>query len=554
MITKSHIQSYLQCPRKLWLEAQGEGANEPTDAQMQRRAADGDAVGAKAQEALGSDALWPVGEANKAEAFRKAMLILAANPMTPAAEVPLVFDDVYARADALIPAFAGHYVLQETKASSFPLKNDKVTPSKPETHHLHDLAIQAWVMQEAGLQMERAELNLLDGQWRYPGGGDYSGLFKQMNLTDTVIPLMDMVPEWVDGARQTIMLKELPNAQTGRQCKSPHPCSFAERCKALEPLAVAHPITLLPDLAGKTLAKKLQADGYVSLVDLPTRLLVSTDPIREALYRRMKACHTTGKPVLEPEAQAAIAALPYPRYFFDFEGIDLPIPVWAGVRPFDQLPFQFSCHIQKTPNGAFEHASFLDLSGKDPSISCIEAMKDVIKDDQGCILVYFATYERSRLKELGERHPEHAHMLQGWIDRLVDLLPIVKATFYCPSMRGSFSIKKVLKAIAPTLDYSELVGVQDGTGAQLAYIEAALDPRTPAARKQQIAGQLEVYCERDTWAMVLVAYFLARMDAPPMPARKVHAVAALPAKPVMCEADFDLFSLLQGFNPAPQAN
>ena len=38
----------------------------------------------------------------------------------------------------------GGYVLQETKASTFPLKSDKVTLGKPKEHHLDDLAIQAW--------------------------------------------------------------------------------------------------------------------------------------------------------------------------------------------------------------------------------------------------------------------------------------------------------------------------------------------------------------------------------------------------------------------------
>jgi hypothetical protein len=67
-------------------------------------------------------------------------------------------------------------VLRETKASTFPLKNDKTTPAAPKEHHLNDLAIQVWVMRESGLPLKRAELNLLDSQWRYPGRGFGSGL------------------------------------------------------------------------------------------------------------------------------------------------------------------------------------------------------------------------------------------------------------------------------------------------------------------------------------------------------------------------------------------
>ena len=39
----------------------------------------------------------------------------------------------------------------------------------------------------------------------------------------------------------------------------------------------------------------------------------------------------------------------YPRYYFDFEGIDLAVPRWTGVRPYEQIPFQWSCHIERAP-------------------------------------------------------------------------------------------------------------------------------------------------------------------------------------------------------------
>jgi CRISPR/Cas system-associated exonuclease Cas4 (RecB family) len=521
MITKSLVQSYLQCPRRIWLEANDQSDVAPEkDAQAMRRASDGDNVGEKAREALGTDLIWPSALDDKVEACRVAMAQLSAHPEKPGVEVPLAAGDFYARADALIPAFAGHYVLQETKASSFPLKEDKITPSKPEAHHLDDIAIQAWVMLEAGVQMERAELNLLNSQWRYPGDNDYSGLFRQLDVTEQVISILPKVNEWVSATRDTIALKEMPVATTGKQCQKPHSCPFEDRCKAMEPPAVENSIFLLPDIGGKTLAKKLADKGMVSLTEIPEDELVSSDPFRTALYRRMRRAHRTKSPELDLNARDVIDALPYPRFYFDFEGIDLAIPVWKGVRPFEQIPFQWSCHIQRAADQPFEHAEFLDLTGNDPSLPCIEAMHAIFGEGQGGpILVYFATYEKGRLQELANRHPVHKPMLDAWIKRLVDLLPIVKNHYYHPVMAGSFSIKKVLKAMAPELDYSELEGVQDGVGAQLAYIEVALNSDTTVERKQFIEKALRVYCGRDTWAMVVVAHHLAR---------KVNLLAKMP--------------------------
>jgi hypothetical protein len=86
------------------------------------------------------------------------------------------------------------------------------------------------------------------------------------------------------------------------------------------------------------------------------------------------------------------------------------------------------------------------------------------------------------------------------VARLVDLLPLYRKHFYHPSLDGSWSIKKVLPAVAPNLDYSTLEEVQDGQGAQRAYLEAATtsDPERRAVLKERMLA----YCRRDTEAMV----------------------------------------------------
>ena len=84
-------------------------------------------------------------------------------------------------------------------------------------------------------------------------------------------------------------------------------------------------------------------------------------------------------------------------------------------------------------------------------------------------------------------------------------------------MRGSFSIKKVLPVIAPELDYGDLGEVQDGTGAQIAYLETAFDPKISEQRRAAVERDMQEYCRQDTWAMVELAYFLARGDRPGRP-------------------------------------
>jgi len=514
MITKSDLQSLLQCPRKLWLEHNRQDLLERDAARNYRRAVDGNIVGEKARQQLGDNFIWPPAAEDKTAAAQNALALLEATPIRAAAEFPMVRDNLYARADALIPSGTG-YILRETKASTFPLKKDKVTPDAPEEHHIADVAIQAWVMENSGLPLAQVQLNLLNNRWRYPGNDDYSGLFRQLDVTAAAQAQTVNVPTWIhQGA--AVLAGDMPQVSTGKQCSSPYDCPFLNYCEGLEPPGPEHPIELLPDSAGKALARKLRdTKGYASILEPAPEELTGKQAV---LYRRIQQGHRTGDAVFEPGSDTILSALPYPRYFFDFEGIDFPVPRWVGVRPYEQIPFQWSCHIEREP-GVFEFAEFLDLTGDDPSLPCITRMREVIDpSNNGPIIVYHATYERGRIQELAERHPEHTALLQGYLARIFDLLPVVKEHFYHPNMQGSFSIKKVLPVIAPELDYTVLGEVQEGTAAQVAYLYATLDPGTTPERKADLEAKLRVYCRQDTWAMAEVVYFLARQPRPVRPA------------------------------------
>jgi hypothetical protein len=91
--------------------------------------------------------------------------------------------------------------------------------------------------------------------------------------------------------------------------------------------------------------------------------------------------------------------------------------------------------------------------------------------------------------------------LNRLLKRLVDLLPIAEEHYYHPSQQGSWSIKNVLRAVAPELRYDALDGVKDGGMAMTAYMEA-ISPVTSAERRTQIERELQMYCALDTHAMI----------------------------------------------------
>ena len=127
--------------------------------------------------------------------------------------------------------------------------------------------------------------------------------------------------------------------------------------------------------------------------------------------------------------------------------------------------------------------------------------------NKGPIFVY-SHFEGTCIKGLAKRFSKLAPALLAIEGRLVDLLKITEEYYYNPSQHGHWRIKDVLPAIAPDLSYKELEGVQDGTMAMLAYLDAT-DPKTTPKRKAEIEQQLLAYCNLDTLAMVRLWQVLA---------------------------------------------
>ena len=86
----------------------------------------------------------------------------------------------------------------------------------------------------------------------------------------------------------------------------------------------------------------------------------------------------------------------YPLYFLDFETIGPAVPKYNGSRPYQQLVFQYSLHIQETLTSVIEHREYLADPTKDPRIGFIEQL---IQDcgSSGDIIVYKSGFERGKI-------------------------------------------------------------------------------------------------------------------------------------------------------------
>ena len=261
----------------------------------------------------------------------------------------------------------------------------------------------------------------------------------------------------------------------------------------------------MPGAQSKGLKAKIATQECpLDLRDVPNELM-------NEIQQRVKESTVSGKVYFDAQgAKEDLKAYPLPAYFLDFETIQFAVPIWKGTSPYRIIPFQFSVH-RISQKGMLEHQEFLDLSGEDPSLPFANALIQEC-GVQGPIFVYNAAFEKTRINDLAKRFTQLSASLIAINERVVDLLPIAKNRYYHPSQKGSWSIKAVLPAVAPELQYSNLEGVQDGGMAMEAYMEA-IAPQTVPTRKEEIKGQLLKYCELDTFAMVkLWQYFSNRLD------------------------------------------
>jgi hypothetical protein len=366
-------------------------------------------------------------------------------------------------------------------------------------YYRDDAAIQAFIAKRAGVTLESIALAHINREWVYPGDGNYRGLLVEHDLSGQAFAREDEVEAWIDAAQAVVRQATEPAVSVGRQCASPYACGFLSHCERAEPRA-EHPVQWLPRVQGKALKDWIEANRGADLEDVPDALLSDV--------QRLVKTHTLSSQTFfnANGAAAELCAHGLPAYFLDFETIQFAVPIWKGTRPFQQIPFQFSVHFL-ADDGRLGHQSFVDLSGCDPSPAFAQALVEAC-GDSGPVFVYNAAFEATRISELAGRFGHLEQALLAINARIVDLLPITKRHYYHPGQQGSWSIKCVLPAIAPELNYGELEGVQDGAMAMDAFREA-IEPETSPQRRAQIEQQLTRYCGLDTYAMVRLWQFLS---------------------------------------------
>ncbi|MHB8425801.1 MAG: DUF2779 domain-containing protein [Gammaproteobacteria bacterium] len=477
-LSKSKVLSGMQCLKRLYLEVHQPELAE-TDEGREAVFATGRAVGEAARRQF-PDGILIGHQDDLSLALKETAAHLSRKGPVTLFEATFQAEAVLVRCDVLRRNRVGKLTLIEIKSSTEP---------KPE--HELDIAVQAWVLKRAGYQVDQIRLGYINRDFRYRGDGDYAGLFAYQDMRRAVREWFPRIPKLVENLKRTLAGK-MPKIALGKQCFEPHECPFRNHCWP----QAEYPVITLP--RGKSLAFELLAEGLKDLREVPA------ERIKSEKQKWVHRVTCSGKAELRPDAGKVFKGLAYPRYYLDFETVSFAVPVWPNTRPYEALPFQFSCHVERE-DGRVDHLEFLHDDGTPPMRAFAEAVVPAV-GKRGPILVY-SHYEKTILNSLARRFPDLESAIAKVIKRLVDLQPITEDNYYHADMQGSWSIKSVLPTIAPELDYEELGEIHDGGGASTAYLELIAE-KTPAERHATLRQALLRYCQHDTLAMIEVARFL----------------------------------------------
>ena len=357
--------------------------------------------------------------------------------------------------------------------------------------HLPDAAIQLHVLRQTGLPVTGAEVMVLNRACTYP---DVSDLFTRHDVTAKVDALQGGIPAEVR-SQLSMLAGPLPVVPIGPHCSEPYDCPFSARCR---PTLPPHHVSTL--YGARRRAQEFEAQGYVTIHHLPEGLGLN------ACAERQRRAVQAGRMIVEGNLGKALERFQSPIAFLDFETVQFAIPIWDGCHPYDQIPAQFSCHRER-PGGGLDHDGWVPEAPGDPRAGIATRIVDACAGAR-TVVAYNAGFEKCCLETLANALPGQAAALRDVISRLADPLPVVREHVYHPDFDGSFSLKKVLPALVPDLDYDDLA-IAEGNSASRELMRLVVDDRTLLADERAITrDQLLRYCERDTLAMVRV---LARL-------------------------------------------
>ena len=487
-LSKSDFLKYQCCPSYLWLwKHKKEVVPVDEEEAINRRLEQGNEVERFARK-LFADAVLVEGKGRQARQETERLVTEGVKTIFQAT----VFTD-----DGLL-AMADVIVFDET-SQTWTLYEVKSTNSiKPE--HIHDTAFQRVAFEDAGYKIGKVGVIHLNKEYVRRGELEPDKLLLQTDITEKVEKILPTIRQQAYDALELLKQTDEPNGCSCRlKARSGHCPTF----HYLNPDIPEYSVFNISRIGNKNLALLIDGEIY-HIHEVPDDIKLSI------IQRNQVEVAKSEKPMINKEAIGELLSeLEYPLYFLDYETVSTALPMFDGCIPFQQIPFQYSLHILKDPDGELEHFEYLCENCEQAPMS--ELLTNLSKQigDVGNVIVWNKSFEVGRNNEMAKTHPEYADFLSSVNGRVFDLMDVFsKQHFVHHKFNGSNSIKAVLPVLVPEFSYKEL-GIQNGATASIRWYDAVVG-NVPEDQAKKIYQDLLKYCCLDTLAMVKIYEYLGQ--------------------------------------------
>lgn len=390
-------------------------------------------------------------------------------------------------------------ILQNTKDGM--IINEVKSSTSLKDVYIDDCALQYYVLSNLNYKIKQVNLIHLNSAYYRGDFLDINQLFIINDITKEVLSNQNKIKENLKYFEEILSKKEEPDIDIGTHCFDPYECDGYEYCWIKQRnLCEKENVFNIPKFKKSFEFYYQNTYNFEDLDDLSIFTKNQQIQIKASLNKEIYINKENIKKFLD--------TLTYPIYHLDFETFMQAIPEYKGIRPYMQIPFQYSLHIDYKDK--LEHKEFLSECGIDPRY---EFAKNLINDipKDVCVLSYNASFEKGVIRNLALAFPEFSEHLLNIEKNIKDLMiPFQNKDFYHYKMQGSYSIKKVLPALIPDMEqaYKNLNLIHNGSEAMQSF--ETMQNMDENERKVYRQALLE-YCKLDTLAMVKISKHLEEL-------------------------------------------
>lgn len=483
-LSKSLYTKAIQCPKALWLKKYNKEVLTPPDATALTRFETGNVVGELACELFpnGREVIYNPDDFNGMIETTKHWMNDGVEHIY---EATFLYEGILVLVDVLKITPKGLEIYEVKSSTSV------------KDIYLHDVSIQLYVLRQLGYTVLNSNVVHINGDYVRGDELNLDDLFNIVDVSDEVNALQTNIPNRLEEFEAYLADRDNePSIDIGSHCNKPYECDAKEYCWKVQRNIPDYSLFNIFNLGSKKQIE-LYEQGVVNIEDIP-----SSYPMTAIQKQKVQNWKDQTTFIDSENIKGFLNTLSYPTYHLDFETFQQAIPEWKGISPYQQIPFQYSLHIEHS-DGTIEHKEFLGEGGVDPRYELAKRLVEDIPMDV-TVLAYNMSFEKGVNSKLADSFPEFRNHLLSINENIKDLMsPFQKKYYVTPEMQGSYSIKYVLPSLVPEMDqaYKSLNGIQNGSDAMNAFPKLY---SMSSKEKEKTRIALLEYCKLDTLAMVEV--------------------------------------------------